>query len=162
MIGLNKLSNTLEVNPKLKFYWESVDKFKRRTTLNLRYLIKAISFFSTNKNPSWTVGIEWIKKDLLKSKNLPLDLANIPNKLQKYLTYKKTKGKTHLNASRYEYWVYRKVYNSIKTGSLYSEDSLQYKSLKEELVTVEDKDNIIKDLNIPALEKPIKEQLHNL
>lgn len=159
---LKKLSNTLEANPKLKFHWESVDKFKRRTTLNLRYLIKAISFFSTNKNPSWTVGIEWIKKDLLKSKNLPLDLANIPNKLQQYLTYKNTKGKTHLNVSRYEYWIYRKVYNSIKTGSLYSEDSLQYKSLKEELVTVEDKDNIIKDLNIPALEKPIKEQLHNL
>lgn len=158
-----KLSDSLETNPKLKFYWESVDKFKRRISINLRYLIKAINFFSTNKNTAWIIiGIEWIKKDLLKSKKLPLYLSNIPKKLHKYLTYKNKKEKIYLNSSRYEYWIYRKIYSNIKTGSLYSEDSLQYKSLKEELVTLEGKDKIIKDLNIPALEKPIDEQLDNL
>lgn len=42
------------------------------------------------------------------------------------------------------------------------EDSLQHRSLTQELVSLEEKDELIKQLNIPVLNKPITEQLDDL
>ena len=42
------------------------------------------------------------------------------------------------------------------------EDSLQHRSLTQELVSLEEKDELIKQLNIPALNRPITEQLDDL
>lgn len=41
-------------------------------------------------------------------------------------------------------------------------DSLQHRSFTQELVSLEEKDELIKQLNIPALNRPITEQLDDL
>jgi hypothetical protein len=63
---------------------------------------------------------------------------------------------------RCEYWVYRRLNESIKTGAIYLEDSLRYKSLNHELVSLEEKGELIQELDIPVLKQSIKQHLDAL
>lgn len=82
--------------------------------------------------------------------------------LQPYLTLKNGTQPTQINVHRYEYWIYRRLNENIKTGKIYLEDSLQYRSLSQELISLTDKENIIQQLNLPALARPITGQLDDL
>jgi len=64
--------------------------------------------------------------------------------------------------NRYEYWIYRQLHENLKIGTIYLKDSLQYRSLRQELVPLEAKKDLINQLKIPALSNPISEQLDGL
>ena len=135
-------------------------------------------FLSINQNNPYLSAIQWIKesskhkykyyKKLYDTNiNTNTDIKNrlnqtVPTKLQPHLTTKKADGSIQINLQRYEYFIYRQLNESLRTGKIYLEDSLQYRSLSQELVTLEEKDNIISKLNIPALTQPITIQLNNL
>lgn len=149
------------------FYWQSIDYFKRGVKSNLRHLVAALDFMGINEEIPWLEAIEWIKTEFPRSLKRGPEIGDcpddtIPPRLYQYLVNENSDKSIRLHPNRYEYWVYNRLNEYIKTGKIYLEDSLEYRSLRQELVPLEAKDKIIKQLNIPALSKPIEEQLDAL
>jgi TnpA family transposase len=149
------------------FYWQETDNFKRKITYNLRHLVAVLNFSSTNSENRWMTALQWIKVDFPQLKGIaPLmedcPKKTIPIKLLPYLTTKNNGQPNKVNPSRYEFWIYKQLNNQLKTGSIFLEDSLQYRSLSQDLVWPEGKENLIDELNIPALMQPIGIQLDDL
>nr|WP_201094301.1 hypothetical protein [Thiocystis minor] len=69
---------------------------------------------------------------------------------------------TGLHADRYEFWLYRQIRKRLKSGELYLDDSLQHRSLTDELVSLEEKADVLSKMDIPWLRKPIHTQLDTL
>jgi TnpA family transposase len=149
------------------FYWQSIDSFKFSIKSHLRPLVAALDFSSTHPENSWLEAIQWIRKAFPRAHKLAPQAKScpphtIPLKLYPYLTTKDTHNITRIHPYRYEYWIYRRLYENLKTGNIYLEDSLEYRSLSQELVSLEGKDEILQQLHIPALEEPISQQLDSL
>ncbi|MBY0378975.1 MAG: Tn3 family transposase [Burkholderiales bacterium] len=163
---VNKVSTKKSI-PDADFYWQAVDKHKRRVTLNLRHLVAALGFSSINPEDQWLGALSWIKtcfSKLHKITALVDDCPDktIPIKLLPYLTFKTTDQPAMVNLSRYELWVYRQINNKLKNGSIFLEDSLQHRSLNQELVPIEKMDEYTQQLNLPKLTQPINSQLDEL
>lgn len=165
---VNKVSN-LGKKPaqEVDFYWQTIDTFKRTIKSNLRHLVETLNFSSTNQENPWLSAIQWIKTEFPKPQRLSPEITDcpdntIPTKLQKYLTTKDGDKITRINPHRYEYWIYRRLNESLKTGTIYLKDGLQYRSLSQELVSLEEKEVLIQQINIPALARPITQQLDDL
>lgn len=146
------------------FYWKAADKLKRKITSNLRHLVTALDFSCENPENRWMEAVQWLKTDFPRSKQSPPFIdecpdKTIPAKLLPYLSEKTDDDLEKINQSRYEFWIYKKLNDQLKKGTIFLEDSLQFRSLSQELVSLEEKENLIKNLNIPAFSKPIKQQL---
>ncbi len=165
---LRKTSNlSRKQKQEVDFFWQSTDYFKRGIKSNLRHLVASLNFSSISPDNPWLSAIEWIKTELpgsLKKTSNANDYPDntIPLKLHQYLTTENPDKSIRLIPHRYEYWVYSRLYEHIKTGKIYSGDSLQYRSLTQELVSLEEKDELISQLDIPALAQPIVKQLDDL
>ena len=164
---VSTLSSTNKPKEEVDFYWQTIDNFKRPIKSNLRYLVESLDFSSTNEENSWLEAIKWIKTELSQSNRPAPEVSHCPNKtipvkLQHYLTTNNGDKEAQINPHRYEYSIYRRLNEYLKTGKIYLEDSLQHRSLTQELVSIEEKDELIKQLNIPALNRPITEQLDDL
>ena len=146
------------------FYWQTVDASRRIIKPHLRHLVAALNFSSIHKENRWLSAIQWIQTNSkqLTPKKVDCPDKTVPTKLEQYLTTKNGNKPTRVNLHRYEYWIYRRLNTQLRTGTIYLEDSLQYRSLRHELVSLEEKDKIIKQLNIPALAQPITKQLDDL
>jgi len=172
ILSKTKLINTLSTSSKKRvqesdFYWQTVDTSKRRIKSNLRHLVKSLDFSSVNEANPWLSAIEWIKTRFSQSQRLAPRINNcpdktIPAKLHQYLTTGDDDKPTRIHLNRYEYWIYRRLGEHLKIGKIYLEDSLRYRSLKQELVSPEETDELIKHSNIPALTQPIRQQLDDL
>lgn len=149
------------------FYWKAADNVKRKITSNLRHIITALDFSSINPENRWMEALEWIKTEFPRSKQSAPSVEEcpdktIPTKLLPYLSDKIDDNSEIVNQSRYEFWIYKHINNQLKNGAIFLEDSLQYRSLSHELVSLEEKDSLIKQLNISALSQPISTQLDSL
>lgn len=148
------------------FYWQVIDALGRKLTIHLRPLVMMLDFSSTTPNNPWLAAIEWIKKLFEANKNLSQQPitdcpeGSIPPKQKAYLSG--IKDNLLINATRYEFWVYRQLFNEWKTGHIFLEDSLLYRSLNQELVSLSEKEELIKALKIPAFANPIEKQLDDL
>ncbi len=164
---VSTLSSTNKPKEEVEFYWQAIDNFKRPIKSNLRYLVESLDFSSTNEENSWLEAIKWIKTEFFHSNRPSPEVSHCPNKtipvkLQQYLTTNNGDKEAQINPHHYEYSIYRRLNEYLKTGKIYLEDSLQHRSLTQELVFLEEKDELIKQLNIPALNRPITEQLDDL
>ena len=154
--------------PDLDFYWQAVDTSKRRVTLNLRQLVAALNFSSTTPENQWIAALNLIKTEHSHQQRLAPLLNDCPDKTipTRLLPYLTTKTDNHpdirVNQSRYEFWVYRQLNNNLKNGSIFLEDSLQHRSLNQELVPVEEVGGLIQQLELPSLTQPIAKQLDDL
>lgn len=148
------------------FYWLSIDEFKRGIKSYLRNLVTVLDFSSITSDNVWISAIKWIKEEFSKPNTLikvsDHPEGTIPVKLLPFFTIKDNNKPDIINKSRYEFWVYRHLYRYLNTGRIFLEDSLKYRSLSQELVSMEDKDILIQQLNIPVLAKPINQQLDEL
>lgn len=138
-------------------YWESVDKVATYLKSNIRCLIQNLEFSSTKAE--LLEAINWLKN--LKTKHHITDFPNLPPRLLPHLT-KKINDQTVLILNRYEYWVYRKIQDSITSGDIYFKDSLLYRNLSDELVAKDKKDAIRQKLTAETAKKPISKQLDEL
>jgi hypothetical protein len=110
------------------------------------------------------IAVDWLKTELPKFQKSILTIIDcptdtVPKKLRQYLISIGDDKSSLVLKYRYEYWIYHKLHDSLKAGTIYLEDSLKYRSLSEELVSLEEKEELIKQLNIPALTFPITNQL---
>ena len=126
-----------------------------------------LDFMNTNKPACpWLTAINWFKKYFPFQQNIsrrPLSecpAKTIPFRLEPYLY--KDDPIPMLRAERYEIWVYQQLYKRFHAGAIHLKDSIHYKSFKEELVSAEEKETIIKHLNIPWFQNSITQQLYNL
>lgn len=171
IISREDLKNTV-TPPKKKapqetdFYWLAIDGIGRKLTIHLRPLVMMLDFSSITPDNTWLAAVQWIKNIFAQHKNLTGQTAadcpegSVPTKQKSYLS--SNEDKSLINATRYEFWVYRQLFNQWKTGNIFLEESVLYRSLNQELVSLSEKDNLIKDLKIPAFDKSIENQLDTL
>ena len=67
-----------------------------------------------------------------------------------------------MHADRYEFWIYRQLRKRLKSGEIYLNDSLQHRRFTDELVSLEEKADVLAQLDIPWLRQPIDRQLKAL
>jgi hypothetical protein len=76
----------------------------------------------------------------------------IPERLRPYLLEFGSDGTSAgLRSDRYEFWIYRQVRKRLEIGELYLDDSIRRRRFSDELVSVEQKAEALKSLNIPWL-----------
>jgi TnpA family transposase len=163
---LNKIKNLKgKSSQETDFYWQTVGDFKRKIKANLRHLVMVLNFSSSSDN-QLLEAIRWINTDFSCPQRLaPLadDCPNtIPVKLLPYLTIKCDDKPARINMPCYEFWIYKQLNAQLSNGMVFLKDSLQYRSLDQELVSLKEKDELIKQLDIPAFANPINKQLDEL
>ena len=67
-----------------------------------------------------------------------------------------------LQAARYEFWLYRQIRKRLKSGELYLDDSLEHRHFMDELIKLDGKADVLAQMDIPFLQKPIEAQLDAL
>ncbi|MBU0967106.1 MAG: Tn3 family transposase [Proteobacteria bacterium] len=154
---------------KLEFHWLAVDKQTGRCTKNLRPLAMALDFGSNTVNSPWLAALHWMKSIFARQQRLsqqPLDRIpedTIPKRLRAHLFEFDQDGyPASLLGDRYEFWVYRQLRKRLDTGDLFVDDSLGHRRFADELVLPEQKDEVLKELNIPWLRHPIDTTLDTL
>lgn len=72
------------------------------------------------------------------------------------------KGKSFMGVNRFEILVYRQISKQMATGALFVKDSLRYRLFSHDLVSLREKKDILKSLQIPWLETSCKKQVNGL
>ena len=159
-------SSNKKSTKELDFRWENISKIGGQFKNQLRPLAMILDFESILPNSPWLSAIAWMKlifKNLKSLKQQPATACpegTIPKRLVSHLTEISQDGKTStINANRYEFWIYRQLKKRIQSGELYLTDSINHGALQHELVSLKDKDAILKQLDIPALRQPIEKRL---
>jgi TnpA family transposase len=153
---------------KKDFQWKEVDSLKKSYKKCLRPLFMKIDFSSEITDNPWLKSIEWLQSVFAKSQKLsdrPFSECpdkTIPKYLQDYLLENNTEDSKTINAGRYEYWMYRQINKQLTTGELYVENSINHRCFYHELVAIEQKEEALKKLNIPWLERSIEKQVDEL
>jgi TnpA family transposase len=159
-----------------QFKWNHYLKMSRGFCKNLRPLVRAIDFEGEEPNNSVMKALTFIKgtfdkgKLLTKLKAVDFPKEFIPNQLDPYLyTIKllKKEGKedekiTKFSSQKYEFLAYSKLENHLDSGKIVVNDSINFKSFKKDLLSDsrwKNKEDILKKLNNPVLNTPIKVQL---
>ena len=89
--------------------------------------------------------------------------ATLPKRLRPYLLRFDADGQpSGLHADRYEFWLYRQIRKRLKSGELYLDDSLQHRCFSDELVSLDAKADVLSQMDIPWLRRPIETQLNAL
>jgi hypothetical protein len=117
----------------------------------------------------WLAALTWAKSVFAKQQRLsqrPLaecPAATLPKRLRPYLLTFDADGKpTGLHADRYEFWLYRQVRKRFQSGELYLDDSLQHRHFSDELVSMDEKADVLAQMDIPFLRQPVDAQLDAL
>lgn len=154
---------------KLALHWQAVDGLAGRIRRHLRPLHVALDLAGTDPNCPWLAALTLAKGVFAKQQRLSLrPLAEcpadtLPKRLQSYLLTFDADGKpTGLHADRYEFWLYRQLRKRFQSGELYLDDSLQHRHFSDELVSVEQKADVLAQMDIPFLRLPVDAQLDAL
>lgn len=170
----NDLMNTayrLSVSPvsRLVRQWDAVDQLSERIRRQMRPLFMSVEFGCSIPHSPWAAALSWVRSVFSRQQQLsqrPLSecpSATLPKRLSPYLLESDDGGNpVRLRAARYEFWLYRQLRKRLKSGELHIDDSFQYRHLADELVSPEEQQVILKQLDIPFLRQPMQNQLDNL
>jgi TnpA family transposase len=153
---------------KKEFKWQEVDKLSKTYKKNLRPLFTKLTFSSDGKDNTWLASVNWLRDIFIHNQKItdrPYSECNensIPRYLRRYLLDNESEENQSLKANRYEYWIYSQINKQIAAGGLYIENSLNHRCFNHELVAVQQKEAVLKTLNIPWLRQPIDRQLKDL
>ncbi len=169
---LQSAAQRMSVKPtsKLARRWLAVDTVADRMRKQLRPLFGALDFSSVKPDSPWLVALSWVKGVFAKQQRLsqrPLaecPVATLPKALRPYLllTFDADGEQTGLQADRYEFWLYRQIRKRFKSGEIYLDNSLQHRHLSDELVSLEEKADVLAQMDIPFLRQPIETQVDAL
>jgi TnpA family transposase len=128
------------------FRWLEYDGKHNKVQTNLRHIFKSLDFTTnTKKNVIPLFEAVTYLQDHFNSRLRKLDEAPtdfIPKHLKKYL--QETDETNSLNKARYETLVYRMLKNKIDSSDIFVPDSLEYRSLENDLL---DANYFIKNMN---------------
>ncbi|HAV0157147.1 TPA: Tn3 family transposase [Salmonella enterica] len=168
---LQNTAQRMRVKPasRMARQWEAVDTQTTHIRRHLRPLFCTLNFSSVTPECPWLAALAWVRGTFSKQLRLtqrPLaecPLATLPPRLRTWLlSVDENDTPTGLHASRYEFWLYRQIRKRLEAGELYLDDSLQHRHLSDELVSVEEKADIMAQMDIPFLRTPVEQQLDEL
>ena len=149
--------------------WQVVDELAERIRRHLRPLFAVLDLCSVIPDNPWLAALAWIKDVFVKQQRLtqrPLTEcpeATLPKRLRPYLLTFDANGKpAGLHADRYEFWVYHQLRKRLRSGEIYLDDSLQHRCFTDELVSLDEKADVLSQMDIQWLRKPIDAQLDAL
>jgi TnpA family transposase len=166
--ALQNTAQRMSVKPtsKLARHWLAVDGLAERMRRQLRPLHVALDFASVNQDSPWLAALIWAKSVFAKQQRLSqrsleeCPAATLPKRLRPYLlTFDSDGQPIGLHADRYEFWLYRQARKRFKSGELYLDDSLQHRHLSDELVSLDEKADVLAAMDIPFLREPIETQI---
>ncbi len=154
---------------KLALRWHVVDGLAGRVRRHLRPLYGALDFSSGAPDNPWLAALAWMRSMFAKQQRLsqrPLaecPQRTLPTPLRPYLLTLDADGKpAGVHADRYEFWIYRQVRKRLKSGEIHLNDSLQHRRFADELVSLEEKADVLGQMDIPWLRQPIDRQIEAL
>jgi hypothetical protein len=168
---LQSTAQRMSVKPlnKLALHWQAVDGLAERIRRHLRPLSVTLDFASIAPDSPWLAALTWAKSVFAKQQRLsqrPLaecPAATLPKRLRPYLLTFDAEGKpTGLHADRYEFWLYRQIRKRFQSGELSLADSLQHRHFSDELVLVDEKADVLTQMDISFLRQPVDVQLDAL
>src|SRR5258708_7439870 len=138
----------------MDFKWQIIDKLAPRFKNHLRSLVLSLDFASIKADSPWLLAIQWFKTVFAKQRRLnqcpfsECPQGTIPQRLESYLVEATTdeKNPVKLKADRYEFWIYRQLRKRLKVGELFLADSIHHRALHQELVSVSEKEELLKKL----------------
>jgi len=154
------------------FEWEFIAAFAPTFKQHLRPLLMQISFAGHRSDDTLIEAIAFLRASFDKGKSLSqyrfdqIPKAFIPQGMNRYLYEEDEHGQKRIHADKYEFLVYRLLRNHLEAGDVYVSDSMRFRSFEEDLIPLktwqDDKENILKEIDLPDLTKPIKELLQGL
>ncbi len=168
---LQNIAKRMIIKPasKLARHWMAVDEMAKRIRIHLRPLFIELDFESSKPDNPWLIALTWAKGIFAQKQRLshrPITecpTATLPKRLRPYLlVYDANGNPTALHADRYEFWLYRQIRKRVKSGELYLDNSLQHRQFSSELVSIDEKAEVLAQMDIPFLCQSIEEQLIRL
>ncbi len=151
---------------KVALRWQAVDGLAARIRRHMRPLYGALDFSGGAPDHPWRAAHAWVKGVLAKQQRLAhrpwaeCPAATVPLRMRPYVLTFDADGKaTGVQADRYEFWLYRQLRKRLKSGDLYLDDSLQHRCFTDDLVSLDEKADVLGQLNIPWLRQPLDTQL---
>ena len=151
---------------KLALRWKVIDGLAERIRRHLRPLYGALDFAGVDLDNPWLAALTWAKDVFSKQQRLSqrpfaeCPEVTLPKRLRPYLMTFDAEGKpTGIHADRYEFWLYRQIRKRFKSGELYLDDSFQHRCFTDELISLDEKANVLSQMDIPWLRRPIQAQL---
>ncbi len=150
------------------FEWNYYYSFSTTYKKNLRALILNLDFESQKQNDELLKILfqfkNFINQKISISRNIhKLSKRIIPDKLKKYLFDIDDDNHKHLNVNKYEFFIYMLLRNRLESGDIFIKNSINFRSLEDDLISLEKwkkKEKIINELNLRELNNPIEEQLN--
>lgn len=161
-----------------EFLWKELETLSHTFKKNLRRVFVNLDFGSTSKKDSLMEAVDFLKENITKKRSLSgIKAYNFPQtfitrKSRRYIIEKKkvkVKGSPRkvmeIKPDRYEFLIYSQLRECLESGDIYVQDSTQFQSFESDLVDDErwiNKEQLIQDLNLPFLSRPIEETLMEL
>ena len=158
--------------------WKASEELAPTFKKNIRPILMGLDFASTSKKDSLIDAVSFLKLRIEEKQALSgiapdlFPKGFISCKLRRYIIEKK-KVKVHgssrkfmaIRTNRYEFLVYSLLRQSLDSGDVYIRDSVRFRSFEDDLIDDkqwENKDQLIRELNLPILFQPIEETLAEL
>ena len=149
--------------------WQVVDDVAARCRKHLRPLHMALKFSSTTADCPWLAALRWMKATYSRQQRLSqrpvheIPDGTVPKRLRSYLLKIDGDGNASgVHGDRYEFWIYRQVRKRLDAGDLYLNDSISHRRFSDELVSMNQKAEVLEQLDIPWLRQPVDVQLDAL
>ncbi len=153
----------------MELRWQAVDKVTGRCKKNLRPLAMALEFSSTAANSPWLLALLWMKSTFSRQQTLAqrpsgeIPEGTIPKRLRAHLLVLDKEGKaTGIRGDRYEFWIYRQIRKRLEIGEFYLNDSIAHRRFSDELVAMDQKAEVLKQIDTPWLHQPVDTALDAL
>lgn len=168
---LKTTAQRMSIKPisKLALQWQVVDGLSTLVRRHLRPLYLLLDLTCVIPDSPWAEALDWLREVFRKKQTLSqrpfaeCPLGTIPKQLYPYLLkFSEDGAPIGLNAERYEFWLYRQIRKRFQSGEFHLNHSLRHRHFSDELVPVEEQADVLATMNIPFLQKPIKNQLKAL
>ena len=158
--------------------WKAREEQAKTFKKNLRPILQNLDFGSTSKKDPLMDAVDFLKKSLEAKRSLSgfepalFPTGFIRRKLRRYITEKKKvkiQGSPRkiqaIRTDRYEFLLYAMLRDNLESGDIFVADSTQFRSFEADLIDDErwkDKEQLIRELDLPILNRPIEETLAEL
>ena len=149
--------------------WQAVDKVALRCKKHLRPLAMALEFSSTTQNSPWLAALRWMMATFSRQHKLSqrfldeIPEGTIPKRLRPHLLEMDGDGNAiAVRGDRYEFWIYRQIRKRLEIGELYLNDSMAHRRFSDELVAMDQKAEVVGQMDIPWLRQTLDTELDTL
>ena len=156
---------------KASFEWSHYTALSHTIKRNLRHLFAELTVAGRIEDTPLLEAIAFLQERLRNGSSLrqcktsSFPTAFIPKTLKPHLYRPGPNNTKQLDVDRYEFLVYRRLRNALEAGDIFCHDSNEYRRFEDDLISDarwQQKDAILKELNLPVLLAPIEQTLASL